>query len=188
MANLSTKTGPKGLALIKDFEGCELKAYRCPAGILTIGFGHTSSAGAPVVKTGMVITAAEAEQILKRDLFKYEDAVNKAVKVPLTQEQFDALVSFCFNVGPANFRSSTLLKKLNAGDYAAVPAQLLRWNKAGGKVLKGLTRRREAEGLLWSTKGAPAATQEPLDIEPITPPKLNVFAALWQALFNRRAA
>jgi lysozyme len=181
MANLSMKTGPKGLALIKEFEGCELKAYRDAVGIWTVGFGHTAAAGAPAPKAGMTIMAAEAEEILKRDLAKYEKAVCGAVKVPLTQEQFDALVSFTFNVGPANLRISTLLKKLNARDYAAVPEQLKRWNKAGKKVLKGLTRRREAEGFLWSTGAAPAVPQTPPDIEPIP---VSTKPSLWARLVS----
>jgi lysozyme len=185
MANLSMKTGPKGLALIREFEGCELKAYKDAIGVWTVGYGHTASAGFPTPKAGMTITATEADEILKRDLTKYEKAVCDAVKVPLSQEQFDALVSFAFNCGPANLRSSTLLKKLNAGDYAAVPTQLKRWNKAGGKVLKGLTRRREAEAFLWSTAASPAVTPTPLDIEP-APPQPSLWARL-KAWFTRPA-
>jgi lysozyme len=167
MTNLSLKTGPKGLALVREFEGCELKAYRDAVGIWTIGYGHTAAAGPPVPKAGMTISATEAEEILKRDLGKYEKTVLDAVRVPLSQEQFDALVSFTFNVGPGNFRSSTLLKRLNSGNYVDVPNQLKRWNKAGGRVLRGLTRRREAEAFLWSTGAVPAATPPPPDIEPI---------------------
>jgi lysozyme len=170
MSNLSRKTGPKGLALIKEFEGLELKAYRCPAGILTIGYGHTTAAGAPVVRQGLTITAQEAEDILRSDLVQYERAVNEAVTVPLTQEQFDALVSFTFNLGAASLRKSTLLKKLNAGDHAAVPAQLKKWIRAGGKKLEGLVRRRNAEALLW-TGSMPAVTQAPPDVEPVEPKK-----------------
>lgn len=162
MAN-PMKTGPKGLALIKEFEGCELKAYRCPAGVLAIGYGSTG----PHVKAGMVITEPEAEALLKKDLARFERRVSELVKVPLTQEQFDALVSFDFNTGALH--KSTLLKKLNAGDYGAVPAELNKWVKSKGKTLKGLVRRRAAEGLLWSTKILPAVTQEPPDVEPVEP-------------------
>jgi lysozyme len=186
MANLSMTTGPKGLALIREFEGCELKAYKCPAGIWTIGHGHTTSAGHPAVKQGMTITAKEAEDILKRDLAKFEKAVCEAVKVPLTQEQFDALVSFAFNCGPTNLRNSTLLKKLNAGNYAAVPSELNKWVKAKGKTLKGLVRRREAEGFLWSTKAAPAVIPPPPDIEPINPVQPSFWARL-RLFFTRPA-
>ena len=143
------KTGPKGLRLIKQFEGWRNKAYRCSAGVLTIGYGHTSMAGPPTVKAGMTITKAQAEQILKRDLRKYEKAVNNAVRVDLTQEQFDSLVSFTFNVGPGGFRKSSVLRMVNARRFDAVPAKLMLWNKAGGRVLKGLTRRRAAEGELF---------------------------------------
>lgn len=181
MANLSLKTGPKGLALIKEFESCELKAYRCPAGILTIGYGSTGAH----VKVGMVITVPEAEALLKKDLARFEKRVNDLVKVPLSQEQFDALVSFDFNTGALH--KSTLLKRLNAGEYAAVPAELNKWVKSKGKTLRGLVRRRAAEGQLWSTKAMPAVTQEPPDVEP-TPPKTSWLAALLAGLFKRNAA
>jgi lysozyme len=97
----------------------------------------------------MVITEATAEIMLRKDLAKFEDAVSKSVKVPLKQNQFDALVSLVYNIGPGNFQSSTLLKKLNAGEYQSAADQFPRWNRAGGKVLAGLTRRREAEKGLW---------------------------------------
>jgi len=147
------KTGPKGLAEIMKWEGLRLRAYRCSAGVLTIGYGHTSMAGPPTVKPGMTITKAEAEKILKRDLRKYEKAVNDAVRVDLSQEQFDALVSFCYNVGPGGFRKSSVLRMVNARRFDAVPARLMLWNKAGGRVLKGLTRRRAAEGELFMSGG-----------------------------------
>lgn len=143
------KISKNGLNLIKEFEGVRLTAYKCPAGILTIGIGHTSAAGAPEVKPGMTITANEAYEILDRDLDQYEKAVDRLVKVPLSQEQFDALVSFVYNVGVGAFQKSTLLKKLNAGQYGAVPGELMKWTKAGGKELPGLVRRRRAEAALW---------------------------------------
>jgi lysozyme len=135
--------------LIQQFEGRRLEAYKCPADVWTIGYGHTSAAGKPEVKPGMVITKQEANDILVRDLVRYEDAVNRLVKVPLTQNQFDALVSFTFNVGEGALAKSTLLKKLNAGDYDAVPAELMKWTKGGGKELPGLVRRRRAECAMW---------------------------------------
>lgn len=138
-----------GINLIKEFEGVRLKAYKCPAGVYTIGVGHTSAAGPPVVKQGMEITNAQAMKILSQDLIQFENGVDAAVKVPLTQNQFDALVSFTFNVGLGAFQKSTLLKKLNAGQYDAVPAELMKWTKAGGKELPGLVRRRRAEAALW---------------------------------------
>ena len=136
--------------LLKHFEGCKLKAYRCPAGILTIGYGHTSAAGAPEVTDGMTITQDEAEAILKRDLVKYEKPVAEMVKVDLTQNQFDVLVDFAYNAGVGNLKTSTLLKKVNAGDFEAVPDELMKWTKGGGKVLTGLVRRRQSEGAWWN--------------------------------------
>lgn len=143
------KTSFAGIALIQQFEGRRLEAYKCPAGVWTIGYGHTSAAGKPEVKPGLVITKQEANDILVRDLVRYEDAVDRLVKVPLTQNQFDALVSFTFNVGEGALAKSTLLKRLNAGDYNAVPAELMKWTKAGGKELPGLVRRRRAECAMW---------------------------------------
>lgn len=143
------KTSSAGINLIKEFEGVRLKSYKCPAGVYTIGVGHTSAAGPPAVKAGMEITNAQAMKILANDLGQFEDAINDSVKVPLTQSQFDALVSFVFNVGVGAFKKSTLLKKLNAGQYDAVPAELMKWTKGGGKELPGLVRRRRAEAALW---------------------------------------
>ena len=139
------KTAQKGLELIKHFEGCELTAYKCPAGVWTIGYGHIKG-----VSEGMTITQEQAEQMLLDELVEYENYINELVSVGLSQNQFDALVSWVYNLGPSNLRSSTLLKVLNSGDYNGVPAQIMRWNKAGGKVLEGLTRRREAEARLFS--------------------------------------
>lgn len=143
------QTSANGLALIKEFEGLRLQAYLCPAKVWTIGYGHTTAAGPPSVHEGMILTKNEAESILRKDLRKYENAVSDNVTVPLTQHQFDALVSFCYNVGPGAFKKSTLLKKLNRREYDAIPAELMKWNKAGGKELAGLTRRRRAEAALW---------------------------------------
>tara|TARA_B100000214_G_C23925590_1_gene608204 strand:- start:898 stop:1368 length:471 start_codon:yes stop_codon:yes gene_type:complete len=136
--------GQKGIDLIKHFEGCELNAYKCPAGVWTIGYGHIKG-----VSEGMSITQEQAEQMLLDELKEYENYINELVTVSLSQNQFDALVSWVYNLGPANLQSSTLLKVLNSGDYSGVPAQIERWNKAGGKVLEGLIRRREAESALF---------------------------------------
>lgn len=138
------KIGSKGLELIKHFEGCELEAYKCPAGVWTIGYGHIKG-----VQEGMKITEMQAEEMLQSELIEYEGYINDLVEVELNQNQFDAMVSWVYNLGGGNLRSSTLLKVLNAGDYDGVPAQMLRWNKAGGKVLEGLTRRRQAEADLF---------------------------------------
>lgn len=140
------KTGPKGLALVKEFEGLRLKAYRCPAGIWTIGYGSTGKA----VHEGLTITAEQAEEWLKRDLARFEKRVSVLVIVPLNQSQFDALVSFDFNTGALG--RSTLLRLLNRGEYETVPAELAKWTRGGGKVLPGLVRRRAAEAALFTSK------------------------------------
>ncbi len=142
-----------GLALIKRWEGLRLKAYKCPGGIWTIGYGHTAG-----VKEGDTITPDQAEDFLRADLAEAEAAVARQVTVPLTSNQFSALVSFVFNLGAAHFAGSTLLRKLNAGDHAAVPAQLARWVKAGGNTLDGLVRRRTDEATLWVTPDTPDST------------------------------
>ena len=136
--------GQRGIEIIKHFEGCELEAYKCPAGVWTIGYGHIKG-----VSQGMSITQEQAEQMLLDELKEYENYINELVVVDLSQNQFDALVSWVYNLGPANLKSSTLLKVLNSGDYAGVPEQIERWNKAGGKVLEGLIRRRLAESSLF---------------------------------------
>ena len=141
------KISAEGLALIKKFEGCELEAYKCSAGVWTIGYGHTKG-----VEEGMTITKDQAEEMLLKELVEYEKAVEEAVHNQLDQCMFDALVSWTYNLGPTNLNSSTMLKVLNAGEYDEVPAQIKRWNKAGGKVLEGLIRRREAEALLFEGK------------------------------------
>lgn len=177
------KTNDAGVALIKDFEGLRLAAYPDPAhgwAVPTIGYGHTSAAGAPEVTRGMKITAAGADEILRSDLGQYEAAVSKAVKVPLTENQFAALVSFTFNLGAGALRKSTLLKKLNAGDYAGAAAEFAKWNKAGGEVLPGLTRRRAAERDLFLT----AAPTAPLS----TAPREHWLVSLLRAIFNTTKA
>lgn len=163
------KTSAAGINLIKEFEGVRLKAYRCPADVWTIGVGHTSAAGPPVVKAGMEITNAQAMKILANDLVKFEDGVDSAVKVPLKQNQFDALVSFAFNVGLGALAKSTLLRKLNAGQYDAVPAELMKWTKAGGKELPGLVRRRRAEAALWRGVDDSKAIKQDARVEPDAP-------------------
>jgi len=137
----------EGLALIKKFEGFESRAYLCPAGVWTIGYGHTKD-----VKEGDEWSQAHAEHMLEIELEEFCEYVNKMVKVPLEQYQFDALVAWVYNLGAGNFKESTLLRVLNQGDYDDVPHQIKRWNKAGGRVLQGLVRRREAEALLFQNK------------------------------------
>jgi lysozyme len=141
------KISLEGLSLIKKFEGCRLEAYYCSGGVLTIGYGHTGG-----VKETDVITQEEADKLLKGDVLKFEEYVEDNVIVELDQSQFDALVAWTFNLGPGNLRESTMLKKLNDADYASVPSEMKRWNKAGGKTLDGLIRRRNAEALLFQSK------------------------------------
>ena len=141
------KISAEGLALIKKFEGCELEAYQDAVGVWTIGYGHIKG-----VKEGMTITKQQAEEMLLEELVEYENYVLEAVNHQLDQCMFDALVSWTYNLGPSNLNASTMLKVLNAGDYDGVPEQIKRWNKAGGKVLTGLVRRREAEALLFEGK------------------------------------
>ncbi|WP_455465891.1 lysozyme [Bartonella sp. B39] len=147
------KISKEGLAMIKQWEGLRLNAYKDAIGVWTIGYGHTSTAGKPFVHEGMIITKEQAENVLCQDLRQFENAVEQAVQVSLTDEQFAALVSFCYNIGTTAFCNSILLKKLNQGEYEAVPAELQKWTKAGGKRLQGLVHRRAAEAGLWA-KGA----------------------------------
>lgn len=163
------KTNQAALDLIKEFEGWRANAYPDPATggePWTIGYGHTTAAGPPKVYQGLTITKEQGEAILKADLIAVENTVLKAVKVPLTPNQFGALVSFTYNVGGGNLRKSTLLKKVNLGDFAGAGNEFAKWNKAAGKVMAGLTRRRQAEALLFR-RADTAAPPPPPDIEPI---------------------
>lgn len=143
------KMSAAGLDTVKEFEGLRLKAYKCPANVWTIGYGHTSAAGSPIVTSDLEITRDAAEEILKKDMGQYEDGVRKLVQVGLTQGQFDALVDFAYNAGVGALAKSTLLKKVNAGKFDEVPAEFMKWTKGGGKELPGLVRRRRAEVKLW---------------------------------------
>lgn len=144
------KISEKGLNLIKEFEGLVLKPYKDAVGIPTIGYGNTYyEDGRKVSLSDPAITEARATDLLKMVVKRYEDAINRYVQVPITQNQFDALVSFAYNVGNENVRKSTLMKLLNRKQYTEAADQLLRWNKAGGKTLRGLTRRRQAERTLF---------------------------------------
>lgn len=139
----------KGISLIKQFEGLRLTAYQDSVGVWTIGYGWTLPVDGKPIRPGMTIKDETAERLLRTGLVGYESDVSKLVKVKLTQGQFDALVSFAYNLGARTLSTSTLLQKLNAGDYAGAADEFPRWNKAGGKVLPGLTRRREAERALF---------------------------------------
>ena len=138
------KTSPKGIALIKEFEGLRLKAYKCPGGVWTIGYGHTAD-----VKPGMVISEDQAEEYLKADLIAFEKYLND-LRLAINQNQFDALVSFIYNVGTGNFSSSTLLRKVRANPQDnSIMDEFLRWVYSNGRVLPGLQRRRLAEMKLY---------------------------------------
>lgn len=144
------KISQRGIDLIKQFEGLSLTAYPDPGTggePWTIGYGHTGG-----VKKGQTITESRAEELLREDVRRFEVAVDRLVKVPLTQAQFDALLSFAFNLGAGNLGSSTLLRLLNAGDYAGAAAQFERWVNAAGKIMPGLVRRRAAERALFEGK------------------------------------
>jgi len=137
-----------GIELIKHFEGLFLNAYKDPVGIVTIGYGHTGLKHLDgTVYLGRSITPKEAEDLLRHDIREFSSRVESFVKVPLTDDQFAALVSFDFNTG--GLGKSTLLKKLNAGNYDEAADELLKWDKAGGKTLAGLTRRRKSERNLF---------------------------------------
>jgi len=138
------RTSENGLALIRQFEGLRLRAYKDAIGKPTIGWGTTRG-----VKMGQEISKERAEELLREDVARFEEYVERMVTVPLTQGQWDALVSWVYNLGPTNLGSSTMLRRLNAGDYASAAAELERWTRAGGQVLAGLVRRRAAERALF---------------------------------------
>ena len=142
---MSRRINQAGIDLIRHYEACRLKAYLCPAGKWTIGVGHTG----PEVHQGQTITEEQAMVLLHKDLAWAEAGVSKAITVPLTDNQFAALVSFTFNVGVGALERSTLRKKLNAGEYDAVPGELMQWIRSNGKILNGLIARRQGEGELW---------------------------------------
>lgn len=139
------KVSEKGLNIIKESESLQLKAYKCPAGILTIGYGHTG----PDVLPGMTINQVAADVYLKLDCAVAEHAINRLVKIPLNQNQFDALVSLVFNIGTGAFQRSTLLKRINEGDFGAASDEFLKWTKSKGKELPGLVIRRNKERNLF---------------------------------------
>uniref|UniRef100_UPI0035C7891E lysozyme n=1 Tax=Serratia quinivorans TaxID=137545 RepID=UPI0035C7891E len=139
----------KGISLIKQFEGCKLKAYQDSVGVWTIGYGWTQPVDGRKIGPGMVIDQATAERLLKCGLVQYEQGVNQLVKVIITQGQFDALVSFAYNLGLRSLSTSTILRKLNAGDKQGAADEFGKWVNAGGVRLNGLVKRREAERKLF---------------------------------------
>ena len=148
------KLDKKGLDLIKSFEGCRLKAYKCvpTEKYYTIGFGHYGKD----VSRDMVITSKQAEELLKKDVAKFEKYVNSYVKVDITQSMFNALTSFCYNCGGGALSSSNLLKYVNKKEYEKASKEFPKWNKSGGKVLNGLVKRREKERKEFLRQGIPA--------------------------------
>jgi lysozyme len=173
------KMTDEGLALIKRFEGLRLDAYRDAVGIWTIGYGHTSLAGAPKVTAGLKLTEIEAHEILTRDVEVFAKGVQQAVTIELTDLQFSALVSFAFNVGLSAFKRSSVLAAVNSRDFDAVPRRLILWTKAGGRVLPGLVRRRAAEGALFVSENL---TSMP-DVTPIAPKPVLASRTVWSAVF-----
>jgi lysozyme len=157
---MTRKINKEGVDLIKRWEGLKLIAYLCPANVWTIGYGHTAT-----VRKGQEITEARAEELLRMDLDKFEKGIERLITVPLNDNQFAALVSWAFNVGLGAAERSTLRRMLNAGSYHEVPAQLRRWNKAGGVVLKGLTNRREDEVRLWNKQATVETPDLPEQID-----------------------
>lgn len=152
------QTNNEGIKLMHSFEGCKLQSYKDIVGIWTIGWGSTG----PDIGPNMTWTQQQADERFKKDLQKFEKAVSAAVKVPITSNQFSALVCFTYNVGAGAMTNSTLIKKLNFGDISGAADQFLRWNKAGGKEVKGLTRRREAERELFLKSEVQSTKQEDL--------------------------
>ena len=138
------RTSESGKEFIKHFEGCKLEAYQCSGGVWTIGYGNTRN-----VQEGDKITNKEADALLITDIEMVEHHVDRLVNVHLLRNQWDAIVSWCFNLGCGNLRASTMLRVINAGDIDEVSEQIVRWDKAGGKVVAGLTRRRKAEAQLF---------------------------------------
>jgi lysozyme len=143
-----------GINLIMHFEGCHsrkgdmIHAYKCPAGVTTIGWGHTNHHGRQFDMNAKW-TQAECDAALREDMERFEVAVRRLVTVPLAYHEFDALVSFTYNVGEGNLGKSTLLKKVNKGDMEGAADEFPKWNKANGKVMSGLTRRRNSERLMF---------------------------------------
>jgi len=146
-----TKTGSEGIELIKKFEGFSGKPYKCPAGICTIGYGATFYPnGVKVTMADKEISEQEATELLASMLTKFEQYVDSYCVDTITQNQFDALVSFCYNLGPANLKSSSLLKKVNANpNDESIRDEFMKWTRGGGRVLKGLVTRRTAEADLY---------------------------------------
>lgn len=190
------KCNRAGIELIKAWEGVRLTAYPDPATggePWTIGYGHTSAAGEPRVFKGMTIHIDEANAILERDLVKYEAAVSRLLKRNPNENQFSAMVSLCFNIGPGNMAKSSVVRLFNAGDLLGAANAFRMWNKAAGKVMKGLENRREAERQLF-LRAVQADAEEPAPHVPPaaeTPPAtsgglLALILRIIAAIFGRK--
>ena len=166
---MTRQISPHGLDKLKQWEGLRTKAYQDSKGEWTIGYGHTAMAGTPKPYKGMVITERDAEEILLRDLTQYENAVEQSVKVKLNDNQFAALVSFTYNVGIGALKKSTLLKKLNTGNFDAVPSEFMKWVYTGKEKNKGLANRRRAESYLWIEGGFVSSKDVVADAQKINP-------------------
>jgi lysozyme len=207
---MALRTTERGLALIREFEGLRLAGYVCPAGVATIGYGHTEAAGGAVrykdgtsaskVIVGRAITKAEAERILAADIDRFEDGVERAIGpamlARLSPHQFDALVSLAFNIGLGAFGRSTVLKRIKAGRFDMVPAAIMMWVKAGGKTLPGLVRRRRAECALWREDPSEIDVERPAgyfgempqQVEKLPPPKSMAASKMGWASISTTAA
>jgi len=146
--------------LIKKYEGLRLEAYKCPAKVCTIGYGHTTAAGDPAVHDGMKITREQAEYILMVDLTRLRQKIDALLHQPLTQSQYDVVVSFTFNAGISALRTSSLLKKINTAKFNDVPAELMKWVHVKGKVSNGLVNRRQAEIAWWNREALHDAEEQ----------------------------
>lgn len=175
--NDNLRLSRKGQKFVQSFEGYFPKAYLDPIGVLTIGWGHTNH-HEPKFSAGEVWSREKCEEVFRADMKLFEDEVKRLVKVPLTQGQFDALVSFTYNCGGGNLSKSSLLRKLNQGDYEGAAQQFQYWNKAGGRVLNGLTRRRAAEALMFRDTtpiAKPDPIDEPTSVSEVDNPKQSIF-------------
>tara|TARA_R110000803_G_scaffold6755_1_gene21760 strand:+ start:300 stop:746 length:447 start_codon:yes stop_codon:yes gene_type:complete len=144
------RTGQTGIELIKRFEGFSSTPYLCPADVPTIGYGNTRRIdGSRVAMDDEPISEEDGEALLAHELLSFESSVGKLITAELTQGMFDALVSFCYNLGSGNLQSSTLRMKLNRGHYEGAADEFPKWRKAGGRVLQGLVRRRASERELF---------------------------------------
>jgi lysozyme len=167
------------IELIKEFEGLRLEAYKCSADVWTIGYGTTGRAGVGIdPMSGTVITEAEAEYYLEKTMADFSAQIRGAITAPINENEFGAFVSLAYNIGPAGFKRSSALRHFNAGDKSRAAASIELWNKAGGKVLAGLVRRRKAEVALFQTPDdAPAA-------EPATKPSKGLLQVIIDIIIN----